>query len=261
MTVFRHEMRRGRLALIVWTGAIGFLMAVCIGLFPEMKDQMGEISGMFASMGSFTQAFGMDRLQFGTLLGFYGIECGNILGLGGAFFAALAGIGALAREEKDRTAEFLLTHPVSRASVVVQKFLSVLAQVAVLNICALAVALAMIALIGETVEMKKLLLIHAAYFAMQVEIASVCFGLSAFMRTNALGVGLGLATGLYFLNLIANIAPSAEALKWITPFGYAETADIVEAGRIQGEKLALGMGIGAAFFLAGLAHYLRKDIA
>ena len=34
----------------------------------------------------------MDRLNFGTLDGYYAIECGNILGLGGAFFAALSAV-------------------------------------------------------------------------------------------------------------------------------------------------------------------------
>jgi ABC-2 type transport system permease protein len=53
-------------------------------------------------------SFGMDKLNFGEFMGYFGIECGNVLGLGGALFAALAGISALAKEEKDRTAEFLL---------------------------------------------------------------------------------------------------------------------------------------------------------
>ena len=60
---------------------------------------------MFASMGSFTEAFGMDKISFGTLTGFYAVECGNILGLGGAFFSALCGVSILAKEEKDHTAE------------------------------------------------------------------------------------------------------------------------------------------------------------
>ena len=50
---------------------------------------MDSVSDMFSSMGSFTAAFGMDKISFGNVMGFYGIECGNILGLGGAFFAGL----------------------------------------------------------------------------------------------------------------------------------------------------------------------------
>ena len=114
MTIVRHELKRGKISFLIWTLAIGFLLAVCVFLFPEMKGEMEEIGDVFSSMGSFTQAFGMDKLNFGTLKGYYAIECGNVLGIGGAFFAAVTGIGALMKEERDRTAEFLMTHPVSR---------------------------------------------------------------------------------------------------------------------------------------------------
>ena len=114
MTMIRHELRQNRISLAVWTLAVGALMAVCILIFPEMQEEMDGAGDLFASMGSFTEAFGMDQVSFGTLTGFYAVECGNILGLGGAFFAALCGVSALAKEEKEHTAEFLLTHPVSR---------------------------------------------------------------------------------------------------------------------------------------------------
>ncbi|WP_171028017.1 MULTISPECIES: hypothetical protein [Oscillospiraceae] len=35
MTIFRHELRQGRTALIIWTVSIAFLFAVCVFLFPE----------------------------------------------------------------------------------------------------------------------------------------------------------------------------------------------------------------------------------
>lgn len=90
MTLVKHELRQGRTAFLIWTAAIGFLLSVCIFLFPEMKGQMDSVNDVFASMGSFTAAFGMDRLNFGTLTGFYAVECGNVLGLGGAFYVLFA---------------------------------------------------------------------------------------------------------------------------------------------------------------------------
>lgn len=110
MTLVKHELRQGKTSLLIWTAAIGFLLAICIFLFPEMKGQMDSVSDMFSSMGSFTEAFGMDRLNFGTLIGFYAVECGNILGLGGAFYAALCAAGILSKEEKDKTAEIGRAH-------------------------------------------------------------------------------------------------------------------------------------------------------
>ena len=69
MTIVRHELRQGRTAFWIWSGAIAALLGICIFLFPEMKGEMDTVSDMFASMGAFTAAFGMDKLNFGTLTG------------------------------------------------------------------------------------------------------------------------------------------------------------------------------------------------
>ena len=260
MRLLKHEMRQGILSLDIWTGSIAFLMVICIVMFPEMKGQMEDVSDMFASMGSFTAAFGMDRLSFGTLTGFYAIECGNILGLGGAFYAALTGITALAKEEKEHTAEFLLTHPVTRTGIVSAKLASVLFQITVMNVLILAISLISILFIDEEIPWKELLLFHLAYYLLQLEIGGICFGISAFLRRSGLGMGLGLACLMYFLNLIANISESAEFLKYITPFGYADGADIVTEEALNGPMVAVGVSLAVIGIAAAYWKYNRKDI-
>lgn len=79
MTLLRHELRQGRTALLIWTAAIGGLLMACVLLFPEMGGEMNEMGEMFSSMGAFTAAFGMDKLNFGSFSGYYAIECGNVL--------------------------------------------------------------------------------------------------------------------------------------------------------------------------------------
>lgn len=260
MTILRHELRRSRVPFWIWTGAIGFLLAVCIFLFPEMKGEMEGVSEVFSSMGAFTAAFGMDRLNFGTLNGYYAIECGNVLGLGGAFFAALLAAGMLCKEEKERTGEFLLTHPVSRARVVTEKLAAVLILITVMNLIICALAVGSILAIGESVPWRELTLQHLAYWLLQLEIAGICFGVSAFLRRGSAGVGLGIAVMLYFMNLIANITESAAFLKDLTPFGYCDGAEIASSGSLDLKRLA----VGAAFFALGVAaaywQYTRKDI-
>ncbi|MGN1451908.1 MAG: ABC transporter permease subunit [Eubacteriales bacterium] len=188
---------------------------------------------MFASMGSFSEAFGMDRLNFGTLIGFYAVECGNVLGLGGAFFASLCAVGILSKEEKDKTAEFLLIHPVSRKRIVTEKLIAVFVQITAMNIIVYAAASASVAAVGEPVPWKEISLLHLVYCLLQWELAGICFGISAFLRRGSAGAGLGVAVMMYFLNIIANIADSAEFLKYITPFGYCDGADIVSNGSLD----------------------------
>lgn len=261
MTVFKHELRQGRSALIIWTAAISFMLGVCIVIYPEMSTQMGDISAMFADMGSFSQAFGMDRINFGEFLGFFGVECGNVLGLGGAFFAALLGISALAKEEKEHTAEFLLTHPVSRTRVITEKLSAVIAQIVILNLAVIAVTALSVLIIGEEADIKTFALLFLSFFLMQLEVAAVTFGISAFLRRGSLGIGLGLAAVFYFMNIIANLIDETKFLKYITPFGYTESADIIADGALNGGYLAVGMALAAIGVILAFWKYGRKDIS
>lgn len=261
MTVFKHELRQGRSALIIWTAAISFMLGICIVIYPEMSTQMGDISAMFADMGSFSQAFGMDRINFGEFLGFFGVECGNVLGLGGAFFAALLGISALAKEEKEHTAEFLLTHPVSRTRVITEKLSAVIAQIVILNLAVIAVTALSVLIIGEEADIKTFALLFLSFFLMQLEVAAVTFGISAFLRRGNLGIGLGLAAVFYFMNIVANLIDETKFLKYITPFGYTESADIIADGALNGGYLAVGMALAAIGVILAFWKYGRKDIS
>ena len=261
MTIYIKELKQGVKALCIWTASIAFMMLVCILMFPEMKGEMDNVSDMFANMGGFSAAFGMDKLNFGDLMGFYGIECGNILGLGGGFFAALTSISVLAKEEKDHTAEFLFTHPVSRFSVITQKLLSVLTQIVVLNIAVVAVSLISAAAIGEEFLIKEFALLHIAYLIMQLEIACICFGISAFIKRGSIGIGIGLALALYFINIVCNISEQAEFLRYITPYAYSEASDIISGANLEADLIAVGVCFSLAGIITAYIRYTKKDIA
>lgn len=260
MTLVKHELRQGKAAFLIWTASIGFLLVICIFLFPEMKEQMADVNDIFASMGSFTEAFGMDRLSFGTLIGFYSVECGNILGLGGAFYASLCAAGILSKEEKDRTAEFLLAHPVSRKKIITEKLIAILLQITAVNLIIYALSVGSIAAIDEEIPWKEISLMHLAYYLLQLELAGICFGISAFLRKGSAGVGLGIAAMMYFLNLIANITDTADFLKYVTPFGYCEGADIVSNGSLDGTMVSIGAILGICGILIAYLKYTKKDI-
>ena len=260
MTILKHELRQGRVSFAIWTLAIGMLMAVCIFLFPEMQGQMESVNEVFASMGAFTAAFGMDQLNFGTLTGFYAVECGNILGLGGAFYTALQATDMLCKEEKLHTAEFLLTHPIRRRRVVTEKLAALLVQVLGMNLILLALSVGSICAIGEAVCWQELCLLHLAHLLLQVELTGLCFGISAFLRHASAGLGLGIAVLLYFLKLVANITESADFLNYITPFGYADGADIMTSGQLDLTRVLLGMACCLLGIAAAYRQYCGKDI-
>ena len=261
MTIFKHELKQNRTAFLIWTIVISYMLGICIFIYPEMKDEMENISTVFADMGSFSTAFGMDQINFGTLLGYYSIECGNVLGLGGAFFAALCGVGILAKEEKEHTAEFLLTHPVRRVKVITQKLLAVLTQIIVLNAVVFSVVVLSLVAIGENIPFKEMILLHSANLLVQIELASICFGISAFLRRGSVGIGLGVGVVMYFLNIISNITDTMSFLKYITPFAYANGSEIVSEMTLDLKLVAVGSIYTIIGIVLAYKKYTRKDIA
>ena len=260
MTIFRKELRSGAVSFLVWSAIVGGLMAVCVGLYPSMAGSMEDMSALFAGMGDFSAAFGLDKLQFGSMMGFYGTECGNILGLGGALYAALTAMGLLAGEEGGHTAEFLLTHPVSRLRVAGEKLAALLVLVAGLNLICFACGAGGVLAIGEKAEWGDLIRYHGALLLMQLEIGGVCFGLSSLLRRGGLGLAMGIAALLYFMGLVINLDQGLEWLRFATPYYYADAARIFAGKTLTGPVLA-GCALGGAGAALGLWQYRRKDIA
>lgn len=260
MTIFKKELRSGAVGLLVWSVIIGGLMAVCVGIYPSFSDSMGDVSALFAGLGDFSAAFGLDKLQYGSMMGFYGVECGNILGLGGAFYAALTAMGLLAGEEGGHTAEFLLTHPVSRLRVCLEKLAALAVLILGLNLACFACGAVGILAIGEEAAWGDLLRYHGALLLMQAEIGGLCFGLSSLLRRGGLGLAMGLAVLLYFAGILVNLDQGLDWLRFVTPYYYADAARIFDGEALAGPMLA-GCALGALGIGAGLWWYQRKDIA
>lgn len=42
MVIFNKELRTGTKGFVVWTAVIAMMLAVCVLIYPAMKDQMGQ---------------------------------------------------------------------------------------------------------------------------------------------------------------------------------------------------------------------------
>lgn len=260
MRIFLHEMKRGKFGVLAWSLVIGGMIMLCILLFPELTKEGASIQAAIESMGTFTAAFGADRLNYGELMGFYGIYGGCMLGIGGIFYAAVLGARMLEKEEREHTAEFLLTHPVSRKRVLTEKLAAMISQMILMNLIVILLTLAAFFIIGEKPDWKEFFLFHGAQILMQFEILSICFGISAFLRKGSTSVGIGVAAVIYFLGVFGNITEKAEFVKYITPYAYADGANVIPAGELELELVFLGMIYALIGLFAAYWRYLRKDI-
>ncbi len=261
MTIFKHEFKMNLKSLLIWTLSIGLMSCLLLLLYPSLKTTINEMSSDFSNMGGFSAAFGLDKLNIGEIMGFYGTEIGAIYALGSSMFAALLGIGILSKEESGHTSEFIFTLPISRKRVITEKLLSVIFIILCFNLICILLILISFLIIGESVDMKVFLLYHLAQLIMNIEIGAICFALSAFSKKANLGSGLSVALLLYFTDIMAKIVKETEFLKYITPFYYSGAADIITSSSIDVSLLMPGLLITIISIAIGYVKYTKKDLA
>lgn len=261
MTLFIHELKQNSKTLLIWTAVIAGMTFVFMLIFPQMAEQAAEINDLYANMGGFSAAFGMDRLKFTTPMGFYGVEAGAVIAVGGGMLAALLGGNILCKEEGGHTVEFLLTAPIRRSNAAAQKLAAVLTMVLVFNLVCVLSGTAAFVIIGEEPEWSNFLLYHTAQLIMQWEIACICFGISAFLKKVSMGLAIGVSLLFYFLQMFINVSDGMDWLKYVTPYYYSDAANIFPEGAVQWGFVLLGAGYGAAAAVIALLKYNRKDIA
>lgn len=261
MTLYKHEMKMSLKNLLIWTLCVGGLCFGCILLYTSLEDSLQEIAEVYSNMGAMSVALGMDKMSLATLTGFYATEIGMMHGLGGAMFAAILGTGIVSKEEAGHTSEFLNVFPIGRNSVIIQKYAALISNIFLFNLVCTGLYMLGFVALGEEMMMKEMLLFHVLQFLMQAEVGTICFMISAFSRKNLMGAGLGMAVLLFAADMMCRIIPAIENLKYVTPFYYANGADVFTNGTADGKMLAVAAVVIAAAFGAAFVRYGRKDLA
>ena len=261
MTVLRHELKGGFGAMLVWSVALSIFAVIMLAMYPLVAQYSNMINFLVERMGLMGQMFNLQNMNFYEFMTYYGLEYGNFMGLGGGMFAAVTGMVMAAKEEGRHTAEYLFSHPVGRASVLVQKFAALIILVALLNLFCTLVSLAGIGIMNQTFDMDAFVWFHISLLMMNLQVAVLCFGISCFKKRDNVVPGLGIVLAFYFLNLFININRQTEVFEYLTPYYYTDISRITAAKGPLWRSIGLGFASAGAVFLAGFGFYTRKDLS
>lgn len=260
-TIYKHEMKSNFKNFLIWCISVSAMGFVCILLFTSVKESMAGVAESFASMGAFADAFGLEKLSIATLAGFYATEVGTVHALGGAMFAAIISACMLSKEEDGHTGEFLFSQPVSRGKVITAKLLSVSTNIVLFNVIASAIYVLAIVILGEDMPMKEFFIFHLMQTFMQIEVGAVCFGISAFMKKNKCGIGLGIVLLLYGYDLMARVVPDLSDYNVISPFSYSNASDILSGSPIPVAAIVIGAMVTVIGLVLAYVVYGKRDLA
>lgn len=260
MTLLCHELKMNVKSLWIWAACVGVSCFGCILLFGGLRKSMEGMADAYAQMGTFSVALGLDRLNVATIEGFYATEVALVFAIGGAMFAAMTGAALLSKEEEGHTAEFLHTLPFGRIYIAGWKYAAMAVLVFFFDAICLLWILAGFWMAGETALGLEFWLFHGAQLLMQLEVGSVCFLLSSVSAKKQTGAALGFSVLLYMMDLMCRIVPDLEGLRYVTPYYYANAADIFTRSEVEAGLAGIGIGVTVVCaFLAGMV-YKKRDL-
>lgn len=230
-------------------------------MYKSMESTIADMAASFAEMGTFAEMFGMNELSMATAKGYFATEVGTIHALGSAMFAAVLSTVILSKEEDCHTAEYTFTLPLSRAKVVAAKLASVILKLFVFSVICCLMYLAGFAALGETDFAGDIITFILLQLVMNIEVASVCFMISAFSKKNKLGIGISVALVLYMFDLIAKVIPKLTDVRVLSPFYYSNATYVFTGKPVETFAYVLGAFVIVMLTAGSGVYYCKRDLA
>ncbi len=262
MNIIKRELRSHLKAMIVWSLAMAFLVFVWMIEYesfagnPVIDDFMATMpQGLLAALG-------MKDLTLGSLNGFIGsIALYLYLLLG--IQAVLLGSSIISKEERDKTAEYLFTLPISRRKVIVGKTISAIINVMILNMVTLsAMILSTMTYDKEENFYQFLVLMFVSLFIIQMIFLSIGLFVSSVNKRHKKSgnIAVGIVMITFLISSLIDMVDRVDFLKYLTPFKYFDLSYILnemsfEPIYILISILIMVVGIGGTFIF-----YPKRDL-
>ncbi len=262
MNIYLHELRCYRKNTLLWIVSLGAGSALLFWMFPTFAQNIAPIQQMLANFPPVIQAaFGLSVESIGSVTGFYAFVI-TFLTVCGAVQAMYLGLSVTTKEHTGKTADFLLTKPRTRASVLTAKLLATFTCVAVTGaVYAAATAAAAAAVSPVPVDYPRFLLMSLSFFFIQVIFLAMgfCVGTAVPKIRSVLPLALSTVFGFFLVGMAA-AALEREDLYYLSPFKYFDTLRVLQKSSYQTSFLVTGAALTALCVLAGYAVYTRRDV-
>lgn len=264
MNIFKHELMMKKQSIFIWSLSLSAFMIFYMAFFPALaKDAASFDSIMNSFPEEMLQALGVkEGLSIASLTGYFTLTFGMIQ-LAIAIQSANYGFSILSEEERELTADFLLSKPVSRTTIYFSKFFAALLS---LLVSAMTVGISSLLALrffnaGESYELAHLLKLILTVPIFQLVFLSVSMFISLLFKKirSVLNLSMALAIGLYVINSVRGVIDS-DLLGYISPYYYFEPGVILIDGRYNLQLFVLAIGIIIVSLLASYLLYNKRDI-
>jgi len=263
--LFLKEMKRNTTPLAIWMIVITALISVTMLVYPTFMENQSKIIGMmniipksalqFKGINNFTDLL--------SVMGFYAANNVIYMMLLGSIFAIVLGSNILLKEEYSKTAEYLLTRPLTRSEIFFSKLGVVLLYIFFLNMVTSIAGFTWLELIPKaTFSLKAFMILSFYTFLLNILFGVIGLFMSTLIKRPKpiTTFSIGLVLIFYFIFTLSKISESASKIGYISPFKFVNTDALNPAYSINFLNLLYFIGISLLLSIIAYRLYMRKDI-
>ena len=236
------------------------MAAMYAGMYPAFKDMMADMN----QSGALDQfAFIPGYQDMASYVGFLNIEMYQIfwvliLGIILGFIAA----STISKEIESKTIDVLMSNPVSRKQIIVEKFLGLIPMILVINFVAMLVIIGTTIGIGEDLNFYHLFLTHLVSVPYFLSIVSIGILVSTVFdeKMKASIITMTLVVAMFIFDSIAELIPDYESLGLISLKHYFNPYDALKFGEVDAVGTGVLLVVTVVALLAAAFYFDYKDI-
>ena len=259
--VFLKTLRDYTRPLIYWGIGVFSLNFINIIFYPSIKEQQDFNKLFEEAPEALTQLFLGEVRDLtspeGYLNGQIFIFMGPIIFI---LFCAIIGSN-LVKEEENGSLELLLANPVSRVSVMMQKFFTLFVLSVIFGLISWFSVVFSAQLVDMDISIQRVFEAHVSLTLLGLVFGVMALLVGGFSGKRNLSLGLVAAVGLgsYLLNSLAPLVKDFESFKVFSVFYYYYGANPLKNGLDWGHVLVLIL-VSAIFLLFGVIFFKDRDL-
>lgn len=263
MNIFLRELRANLKSLLIWACIVVVFNMVGFSKFSAYYGNPEMLAILDSMPPAMLAAFGVGgAFNLTTVVGFYGIMItyfGLILGIA----AAMWGSSIISKEERDKTVEFSLTLPVTRARLITAKTAAMVVDCLILLLATWGITLVSAQQYHPDNEFYRFVAIGTLSFLFLQMIflaLGIFLGCALKKHKQSGSLAVWLLLGTYFLSILVGLNKDLDFLKYLTPFKYFDPAQMLRESRLEFPFVLLSAAIITALLAGAYASYKKRDL-
>lgn len=262
MNVFLRELQACRKSTLIWAASLSGIALLFMAMYPAFSV---DVEGLNKVLENFPEAIralvNISAETFLSVLGFYGYLLSFAI-LAASIQAMNLGVGAISKETTGKTADFLLSKPITRTRVISAKLGAALVAILFTNVVFIAVSYAAVEIASSTsFSSSALLLMSSTMLLVQVMFLALgaLFSVIIPKIKSVIAVSLPTVFAFFIIGAIGDVLENVE-VRWVSPFRYYDPIYIITNESLETKYLLIEAVFIVAALVATYVIFVKKDV-